>query len=358
MTDWIAILDELAERGESSVLLTVAGVRGSAPRETGAKMIVTATQTIGSIGGGQLEYQCAQKACETLRAGEVLRQPTAKRRYALGSNCGQCCGGVVEVLYEYLPGSKADWLTELRRHHHERRPVIMVTSCKGEAEKRLVTAGDEEMSASGEPIAAARDLLESGGLAAMSGDWLLEPVRPSDFHVAIFGAGHVGAAAVDVLSRLDCHLRWIDNRRHMFPASLPANVTAVESAVPAREVAAMPAGACFVVMTQSHPLDLEICTHILRRGDAAYCGLIGSRSKRRRFERLLHKQGMLPGAIAKLVCPIGVPGIGGKQPVEIALALAAELLQVRYVGSESGSERIVCLHSARGRNGRQAFNGN
>ena len=160
-------------------------------------------------------------------------------------------------------------------------------------------------------------------------DYFLEAIRPRAFDIAIFGAGHVGAATVDVLSRLNCSIRWIDSRKNIFPASLPENVLAVESADPAREVSGMPPASWFLIMTHSHPLDQEICARVLRREDFAYCGLIGSRSKRRRFERLMKKQGVPASLLDRLVCPIGVDGVRGKQPVEIAIAVAAEVLQVR-----------------------------
>ena len=153
---------------------------------------------------------------------------------------------------------------------------------------------------------------------------------------AVFGARPLHWAAsmglpstVDVLSRLDCSIRWIDNRNSIFPGDLPGNVTAIEADEPAREVAAMPAGAFFLVMTHSHPLDQEICAQVLQRSDFAYCGLIGSHSKRRRFERQLQKLGLSESSLQRLTCPIGVPGIQGKQPVEIALAVAAQLLQAK-----------------------------
>ncbi len=82
-------------------------------------------------------------------------------------------------------------------------------------------------------------------------------------------------------------------------------------------------------MTHSHAIDFEVCDRILRRGDAAYCGLIGSRSKRRRFEKRYRSQGMPEATLERLVCPIGVDGITGKKPAEIAVSVAAELLQAR-----------------------------
>jgi xanthine dehydrogenase accessory factor len=327
MTEWLQELRALEAQGESSVLLSVAGIRGSAPRETGAKMIVTATSTIGSIGGGQLEYQCIQQAAEYLRAGGTPQPAMTSRRFSLGANCGQCCGGVVEIVFEYLQGSGADWLTRLQRRHDDREPVVMLTSVDGAGGKFLVTPATADEGCPVDMAAVGRELLESGKPAGMFEGWLLEPVRLNEFHVAIFGAGHVGAATTDVLSRLACDIRWIDNRRNIFPATVPTNVAVVETAEPAREVAALPAGAYYLVMTHSHPMDLEICNQVLRRSDAAYCGLIGSRSKRRRFERLLGQQGLSRSSIDALVCPIGVAGLNGKRPVEIAIAVAAELLQ-------------------------------
>jgi xanthine dehydrogenase accessory factor len=82
-------------------------------------------------------------------------------------------------------------------------------------------------------------------------------------------------------------------------------------------------------MTHSHALDYAICEQILARGDFAYCGLIGSLSKRRRFENLMRKQGVTDSVLAGLTCPIGVAGIDSKKPEAIAIAVAAELLQKR-----------------------------
>jgi xanthine dehydrogenase accessory factor len=332
MTDWLAQLQALESRGESSVLLTVAGVRGSAPREPGASMIVTETETIGTIGGGQLEYQCAQIACRQLVSGADPGKARMSRRFVLGSGCGQCCGGVVDVMFEFLEGSRAGWLTELRQLHRNRTAAVVATSAEASPGKRVLCADGFAESAAELPRdvqAAAQDMLATSRDAAMIGGYLLVPLRGPEFIVAVFGAGHVGTALVDVLSRLDCAVRWIDSRHDILPRKLRANITTLESASPALEVAAMSPSTYYLVMTHSHSLDFDICDQVLRRDDAAYCGLIGSTSKRRRFERLMKKQGMSAARLARLTCPIGVPGIDGKKPAEIALAVAAELLQVR-----------------------------
>ena len=334
MNQWIDDLHGLVGNDECCSIVTVAGVRGSAPREIGAKMIVTARETIGTIGGGQLEHQCTKIAVAQMRQTGINNEERLHRRFPLGTNCGQCCGGVVDILIEHVVSSSIAWLGELKRLHDERRPVVVVTPLLEGTGKFLVTEDRctlfaDEVSYPEEVITAARQIIIDNGGAVMLDNFLLEPILQTDFHIAVFGAGHVGAATVEVLSKLDCHIRWIDGRRNIFPAQLPENVTAVESANPAREVAALPQGTNYLVLTHSHPLDYEICEQVLQRGDFAYCGLIGSVSKRRRFERAMRKQGMSGFLLKRLTCPIGVSGIASKKPADIAVAVAAELLLIR-----------------------------
>jgi len=334
VNQWIDDLHGLVGNNECCSVVTVAGVRGSAPREIGAKMIVAARETIGTIGGGQLEHQCTQIAVEHMQETGAYGSQRLQRCFPLGTNCGQCCGGIVDILFERVASSSIAWLKALKRLHDERRPVVVVTPLTEGTGKCLVTEdrcihAANEVSCPRDVIAAARRIIIDNDGAQLLDDFLLEPILQTDFHIAVFGAGHVGAATVDVLSKLDCRIRWIDGRRKIFPAQLPKNVTAVESANPAREVAAMPPGTHYLVLTHSHPLDYEICEQVLQRGDFAYCGLIGSVSKRRRFERAMRKQGMSGFLLKRLTCPIGVSGIASKKPADIAVAVAAEILRVR-----------------------------
>ena len=328
MNEWIDELSDLSAAGEPAVLVTVAGVRGSAPREIGAKMIVTASETIGTIGGGQLEYQSTRVA-----AGMLGDEQLALRSFPLGSSMGQCCGGVVEILFEPVAGGLPAWLRDLRSLHGQREPAVIATRISQSAPAKCVVTADrvfgvDEDAADSVLVAAARATLEDGTGAWRKVQELYEPVVMSDFNIAVFGAGHVGAAVVNTLSGLDCNIRWIDSRRSIF-RGVPANVRAIEAPEPALEVAAMPPDSFYLVMTHSHAIDFEVCDRILRRGDARYCGLIGSVSKRRRFEKRYRQQGMAQPVIDSLVCPIGVDGISGKKPAEIAVAAAAELLRIR-----------------------------
>jgi xanthine dehydrogenase accessory factor len=324
VNEWIAELADLTAAGERAVMVTVAAVRGSAPREVGAKMLVTRDATLGTIGGGQLEYQCSRIAFGMLREAEVPKL----RKFPLGSSMGQCCGGVVDILFEPVASVLPSWLQDLRALHGQRQPAVIATRLGTESEKIIITADSEfgANRAAARLLAAARAALAAGRIEQQIDGWFLELVVGADLEIAVFGAGHVGSAVVRSLAALDCNIRWVDSRRNIFRAT-PANVRAVEAAEPALEVAAMPPGSCYLVMTHSHAIDFEICERILRRGDALYCGLIGSVSKRRRFEKRLRAEALSEERIARLVCPIGVAGINGKKPAEIAVAAAAEVLQ-------------------------------
>jgi xanthine dehydrogenase accessory factor len=162
-------------------------------------------------------------------------------------------------------------------------------------------------------------------------------VRVPDFSIVLFGAGHVGRAVVRTLAHIDCRIQWIDTRDEAFPAAIPENVVCVTTDTPEAEVALAPAGAYFLVMTHSHPQDEALAERILARDDFAYFGLIGSVSKRRQFERRLEARGVPPARLAAMTCPIGIDGIAGKEPEVIAIAVAAELLQVRSGAMAAGS---------------------
>lgn len=326
MNEWIDELADLSAAGERVVVVTVAGVRGSAPREVGAKMIVTGNETLGTIGGGQLEYQCTRIAFDMLGDDE---RPSL-RKFPLGSSMAQCCGGVVDILFEPIASMLPTWLQDLRALHGQREAALIATHVSDKQRKFLLTAdkayGDAAASVDEDFLLQARAGLASGQIPQGTDGWLLEPVVGSDLNIAVFGAGHVGAAVVQSLSALDCNIRWIDSRRNIF-RHVPVNVRAVETSDPALEVAAMPAASFYLVMTHSHAIDFDVCDRILRRDDVAYCGLIGSISKRRRFEKRYRAQGMSDTRLAKLVCPIGVAGISGKKPAEIAVSASAEVLQ-------------------------------
>jgi xanthine dehydrogenase accessory factor len=261
MSEWKQIIERL--RGEQTpvMLVSVDSIVGSTPREAGARMLVTAERMYGTIGGGNLEYQACRIARDQLELGE----DGGLRRFPLGAGLGQCCGGLVNLMFERLDAD-SDW-------------------SRAEIEQ---------------------DLIE----------------------LYLFGAGHVGQALVRALGGLPINIHWIDTRDDMLPRTLPAGVNAICTDTPEAEIDAAPGDAWFLVMTHDHGLDQRLCEQILQRDDFSYFGLIGSLAKRRNFETRMRRRGIDAQKFARMTCPIGIDGIGGKQPAQIAISVAAEILQV------------------------------
>ncbi|NNF67138.1 MAG: xanthine dehydrogenase accessory protein XdhC [Gammaproteobacteria bacterium] len=339
---WSHTLLQLAANEEALVIVTVSGTRGSTPRETGAKMLVSMSNSFGTVGGGQLEHECLAIAAKWLR--ERTTPQTFSRRFTLGANCGQCCGGVVDILFEQIECKKAGWLTELQHSLEQKSAGVSLTATESFAgfEKRIVnmnrTGRDDALTRTAIRLHESDELpcRRTVTLDGLQVPVFFEALQPVGFEVTIFGAGHVGSALVASLAPLNCRVRWIDGRDDIFPASVPAN-TQVLNIDPLQTLAEQgTAGQYCVVMTHSHPLDLEICARILQRDDIAYCGLIGSVAKRRQFVKRLKNLGLNNTQIDRLICPIGIAGISGKKPAEIAVAVSAQLLQLAECQAETG----------------------
>jgi xanthine dehydrogenase accessory factor len=265
-----------------------------------------------------------------------------------------------------------DWISALAELSADGRPAVLVTVLRAEGStpreagtKMVVTedgsrgtigGGHLELEAvtqarailagarAGEDVGApvVRELALGPSLGQCCGGratLLLEPVLPVRWNVAVFGAGHVGQALVRILSELPCAVTWIDARADQLPAHPPAGVRCVVSESPEDEIASLAAGADVVVMTHSHALDLAIVEAALRRGTHGYLGVIGSRTKRARFVQRLAARGRSEEELGTMTCPVGVPGIRGKHPAVIAVAVAAQLLERR--SAREGAPREV-----------------
>ncbi|MDR3002942.1 MAG: xanthine dehydrogenase accessory protein XdhC [Acidovorax sp.] len=261
-------------------LVWVERVQGSAPREQGAWMAVPAglapgcmQALVGSIGGGHLEYQALAHAQAVLQG----RAPAGVQRYALGPSLGQCCGGVVYLGYAAIQAQ------DLPRWQHLQRPRMPV---------------------------------------------------------AVFGAGHVGQALVGLLQGLPCQTTWVDSRPGIWAETEPTPMASWApqalqlQADPVQDaVADLPAGSRVLILTHSHAEDWEILLACLARQRAAadlpFLGLIGSASKWASFRRRLLGRGFAAEAVDAVHCPMGVPGVQGKEPEVIAVAVAAQLMQTR-----------------------------
>ncbi|HEV2676178.1 MAG TPA: xanthine dehydrogenase accessory protein XdhC, partial [Aliidongia sp.] len=255
-----------------------------------------------------------------------------------------------------------DWIETLARLKARREAAILVTvvgasgSTPREAGCKMVVTADRLHGTIGgghlefRALEIARDLLADPGLVGAgpmirefplgpalgqccggAASLLFEPVLPPGLEIALFGAGHVGRALVHILGTLPCRVLWIDPRAAEFPETVPDNVEVRVSALPMHEVETLSAGSQVFVMTHSHQLDLDLVDAALHRVDLACIGLIGSETKRARFVKRLGLRGHGPEAIRRLVCPIGIAGAGSKHPAEIAVAVAAQILQIDQV---------------------------
>ncbi|WP_322978188.1 xanthine dehydrogenase accessory protein XdhC [Pseudomonas sp. C11] len=155
---------------------------------------------------------------------------------------------------------------------------------------------------------------------------LFEPMGQPQAQIAVFGAGHVGRALVPLLASLPCKVRWIDSRENEFPEHIHAGVVKIVNDEVVDEVDNMPPGSYYIVMTHNHQLDLELTAAILKRGDFAYYGLIGSKTKRVKFEHRLRERGFADTLMARMRCPMGLAEVKGKLPVEIAVSIAGEVI--------------------------------
>ena len=249
-------------QGKPVVIASVAAVQGSAPRNGGAVMAITSDDFCGTIGGGQLEWLALQKARQMLAGGEQ----TASMDIPLGPEIGQCCGGRVRLELKSLT---PELLAMLKRD--------------GEAENVALP------------------------------------------QVLIFGAGHTGKALAKALAPLPLKAMLIDSRPEAV-AGFEHDGQSVISAVPESEVRIARPTSAFVVMTHSHSLDFLITAEALARKDAAYCGMIGSATKRAVFLSWLADNGYDPALAAGLTCPIGGSEVKDKRPQVIAAMTAAEIL--------------------------------
>ncbi|WP_454763412.1 xanthine dehydrogenase accessory protein XdhC [Cupriavidus campinensis] len=293
--------------GVPVTMVTIVDVKGSAPREPGIRMLVTAEDLVGTIGGGHLEW----RGMDIARA-MMTQAGTARRieRIPLGPALGQCCGGVVRLAFELLGPADLAWLDAVAAALAAGKPLERTVPPRGAVS-----------------VAPSRAMLPSVALSA-DGTWT-DTLVPDDMHVVLFGAGHVGHALVRVLATLPCRVHWVDERDTLFPGGLPENIEAEATDTPEAVVDLAPPGAYFIVMTHSHALDQALCERIFRRADYTYFGLIGSKTKRARFEHRMAEHGIDPARFPEMTCPMGVSGITDKAPAMIAVAIVAQLLQVR-----------------------------
>lgn len=326
---WPETLHRELGRGPG-VLVTVLRVRGSAPREVGARMWVTASGQVGSIGGGRLEFEATQGARQMLEPGSGQRQ--AQQHYGLGPALNQCCGGAVTLLFEVCDDPDANWLATLQSADARCGDCVLVTAIDRDPVSREIVTGDQQGNLPAPVAQRARQMCTDEAalpelVAAGDESFLLERLQEQALPLALFGAGHVATAFVALARPLPFRIQWIDSREQVFPHWAEQTAEVIECPDPVARVTRLAPGTACLVMTHSHELDENVCAAILNRRDFAWLGLIGSVSKRRRFVHRLARRGIPGDQLERLVCPVGAAGIRGKRPATIALSIAAQLLQ-------------------------------
>ncbi len=268
-TPWFEAAADCRRRGRPWVLATVLSTRGSAPRDSGTKMVIDPHHSFDTLGGGQLEFLVIERARQLIAEGSERQ---LLEHFPLSARAGQCCGGSVTVLLECFASAA------LQLH--------------------------------------------------------------------IFGAGHVARALLPILAPLEWQLHCIDSRTQLLGEELlgddlDGRVHRHCLADPVAHVARMPAGAFALILTQDHALDYRLLSALLDRGDCAYLGMIGSRTKALRFRRRLASESFTPGQIDSFHSPVGLPLVPGKKPAEVAVSIAAQLLAEKHRLSESGERKAT-----------------
>lgn len=270
-----------ARRGGPFVLVNVDDAVGSAPRDTGAWMLVSPQRVFRTIGGGRLEKMAIDRARDLI--GSDDREPV-QLKVPLGPEIGQCCGGSVVLSLKLLAEAEIDGIAA-----------------------RL----DEEFK-----------------------------TLP---HVYVFGAGHVGNALCGALSLLPVQPVLIDTRNEELQAAPPGVETRLV-AMPEAVVRTAVPGSAYVILTHEHSLDFLIAKETLARSDARYVGMIGSKTKLASFRNWMKRDGGETRSVDRLVCPIGGSGVSDKRPEVIAALVAAELVQYLSVSSaKAGVEKPAQL---------------
>ena len=304
MKNWAGLAREMIKLEGQVILATLGPSKGSTPRGSGTKMLIGRKDVQGTIGGGNLEYMVIEQARRMMADRDVH---LLYQHYALGPLLSQCCGGATNILLEKLTAEQIPLLDQVRTAIEDKIPYGLISGVAGcEISKKFVTIKPEEEDNS------------------KIYEWNQGDALP----LYMFGAGHVGKAMAVSLGRLNFEVTWIDDRADMFPELIADNVEKIVTDHPADFVAKAPADSIFLIFTYSHQLDYQISRAILERGDARFCGMIGSQTKRARFENFFLKDGGCEAELANFTCPIGLDGIKGKEPDVIALSVAAQLLKL------------------------------
>ena len=337
-------LERVLSLGQPAVLVTVTASSGSTPGGAGARMLVGEQGLLaGTIGGGEVEYRCLAMARELLGGTRGLQHQFSLTQED-NARLGMVCGGQVRVHFLPIPPGDGAVLELCRRalgYFEAGTPFWLLTPLEGEGRPVLWSPGQE--GGAEVPQAVTAQLGSRPLCLSWEGQtWFAEQLQ-SPGTVYIFGGGHVAQALVPVLAPLDFPCVVLDDREEFAgPALFPLarESRAIDLGDILRQVTIT--GEDYVcIMTRGHENDLLVQQQVLRT-PARYIGLIGSARKAALSFAQLRKMGFSEADLARIVTPIGLP-IGGRSPQEIAISIAAQLIQYRSAGRRdfpTGGERL------------------
>ncbi len=331
---WLKQMHELARSAKPFALVTVIEITGSAPREVGARIVVTESETYDSIGGGKLEFEAIARARQMLCDKEHATRMT--EYFGLGVTMSQCCGGAVRLLFETFSKKDCKCLNKQLDAIGSRQFAMLASRLTDDSAIEIFRVKRDPDRLPAFVTAAASKLLEKSEprsvlVSDQDQQWFITRVDEQPSELVLFGAGHVGKALVKQLEDLPFHIQWIDQRENVFSEKVPPNTKVRRLDDPLLALENQSPDAFYAVMTHSHGLDYKICLNILRRRQFAWLGLIGSQTKRQRFIKRFAEDGLEPFILQRLHCPIGLPEVKGKMPAAIALSSAAQLLQAHHL---------------------------
>lgn len=340
MEELYRILLERMERNTDTVLAFIAEGDGSIPRTTGAYMLVGKEGRIfGTIGGGNLEYQAV------LHAGELLKQKKCEyREYDLGSGegkgLGMVCGGRVKVCFYFVDGSCGEQtaLTEALAAQEQYRSYWIFFALDGTGIRVLEKEAWELLPAAQEKAGHCR-IQELDGKTYYAEEFCY------DGKVYLFGGGHLAQELVPVLHHLDfCCIVLDDREEYVDKALFPdAGQTMLVDFTKLDEVLSIQKNDYLVIVTRGHRCDADAEAFALRT-DASYIGVVGSRRKTKYVRDKLEAQGFTKEQLDSVYAPIGIE-IGSETPAEIAISIAAQLIQIRSAKTGKRKGAHPALHT-------------
>lgn len=328
------LLARLEEKTDT-VLAFITEGDGSIPRTTGAYMLIGEEGRIfGTIGGGNLEYQAV------LHAGELLAQKQCEyREYDLGTGegkgLGMVCGGRVKVCFYFLNGSRGEQeaLKEALAAHENHWDYWILFSLEGQGIRVYEQEAWEIKVAPEEKTAGHCRMITLDGKPFYAEEFCY------DGKVYLFGGGHLAQELVPVLTHLDfCCIVLDDREEYVDKALFPdAEQTMLVDFTQMDDVLSIHKNDYLVIVTRGHRCDADAEAFALRT-DASYIGVVGSRRKTKYVRDKLEAQGFTKEQLDSVYAPIGIE-IGSETPAEIAISIAAQLIQIRSAktGKRKGS---------------------